>query len=1019
MRITSKPQTRVYTAKPDEGMELAVVPWQPPSTQDANFDVAMVPPYDLDMKIDNQPLVQHSFPARENCSRYCALRKLAFDISSPSDLSRYSPELRQGLFLDWAYQRVYDGGILRQERFTCPLLWCRRLFDNPRMLLKHIESCDRLAEGEYWCYEHAGPERFAPLATRQKSNLKLSNCIRHAVRIIRKLGSRRLKHTVEAAELAAEHDSPRRLQPSPATDYVFVPAEKKTTAMNRLDAELSTLSCEVKELPTTHSRFYEHQSSLPMSDAPGLPVFPPDDMEIDKSDTSSSASCRSISPIQEGYHVVDENPLSPMTPCCDASPRTRRFHFEEMGMDHASTSRVSFPSHTPQIYLDDPLIAGASVETIPIPATLYLDVHMTSDFTDHPDHHKAAETMNTREIPVPPMVYSDEKIICAMDYDSHHHGQASGNYIPARFTEQHTQFMIEDVREQQTPFGTETQMRTQLELVEGLRRVSAILYKRSVRNLQRDRLTADIRSFMRNMPPSELIAEKGLAALRKFFAGSLPSTIMEIYAMLHVAYVAAIVINQIEVVEVQNDLYADILNWSLAIKSVRERALFGDIARRMWASDYSKLNCPRQATEYASGALNQPCFTTVLPAMGDTPRSSMSGSGKSKSFAPSRDNVDQATTLFHNLKNGTAIYLCRQYLDVLEYTGLLSGPRGPYLRQLQGCSTTIVSREESTTASHWENKITTPLITFMGLEGFRSIIINVQKLMANGVFHNLREVELKLIYDGQHCSRSPARYHSFLKEVRRLCKEASTFPLHQPFSHDTQYMRDIDVTWRFLHALNQKSAALAPSPIAKGCTSNSGRMTNKDLPRLETDARIISISSDSSIATSSSSASAHTVPSAFGGETVFSHNSAASSSSSYSLIPTPRKGNDHSPSNLSPFSLSPFNSTPSNSASSNSSPSNPRATPSVPNLSPGFAPPSTPAPRRPSRTSSSGPPSGGTSYCPQCNEPFTGNFHKTNLKRHLKSVHDGKRLPCPFGVCRETFTRSDNLRTHQKKFGHW
>jgi len=37
----------------------------------------------------------------------------------------------------------------------------------------------------------------------------------------------------------------------------------------------------------------------------------------------------------------------------------------------------------------------------------------------------------------------------------------------------------------------------------------------------------------------------------------------------------------------------------------------------------------------------------------------------------------------------------------------------------------------------------------MGLEGFRSIIINIQQLMANGVFHNLREVELKLIYDGQ------------------------------------------------------------------------------------------------------------------------------------------------------------------------------------------------------------------------------------------------------------------------------
>lgn len=528
------------------------------------------------------------------------------------------------------------------------------------MLLKHIESCDRLAEGEYWCYEHAGPERFAPVATRQKSNLKLSKCIRHAVRIIRKLGSRRLKNTIEAVELAAEQESPSRILPSPTTDYVFVPAEKKVTVMNRFDAELSTRSCEVNELPTTHSRFYEHQLPLPISDVPSFPGFPPDDMEIDRSETSSSASCRSISPIQEGYHVVDENPLSPMTPCCDGSPRTQHFHFEEMGLEQNLAPPVSFLSHMPQMYLDDPVIGGASVETIPSPATLYLDVQMTSDFINH---HEAVGPSNAQETHVPPMIYSDEKIICAVDYDSHHHRQTSGHNIPPQFTEQHTHFMIDYIQDQQATFGSETQMRTQLELVEGLRRVSAILYKRSVRNIQRDHLTPDVHSFIHNMPPSELIAEKGLAALRKFFAGSLPSTIMEIYAMLHVAYVAAIVINQNEVVEVQNDLYADILNWSLAIKSVRERALFSDIARRIWASDYSKLNCPRQAIEYASGALNQPCFTTVLPAMSEMPRSSSSGSGKSKSFAPSRDSIDQATTLFHNLKNGTAIYLCRQYLD--------------------------------------------------------------------------------------------------------------------------------------------------------------------------------------------------------------------------------------------------------------------------------------------------------------------------------------------------------------------
>lgn len=72
MRITSKSHAKDYTAKPDDGMELAVVTWQPPSTQDVKCDGAMVPPYGMDIKIDNQPLVQYSSPARDNCSRYCA-----------------------------------------------------------------------------------------------------------------------------------------------------------------------------------------------------------------------------------------------------------------------------------------------------------------------------------------------------------------------------------------------------------------------------------------------------------------------------------------------------------------------------------------------------------------------------------------------------------------------------------------------------------------------------------------------------------------------------------------------------------------------------------------------------------------------------------------------------------------------------------------------------------------------------------------------------------------------------------
>ena len=68
---------------------------------------------------------------------------------------------------------------------------------------------------------------------------------------------------------------------------------------------------------------------------------------------------------------------------------------------------------------------------------------------------------------------------------------------------------------------------------------------------------------------------------------------------------------------------------------------------------------------------------------------------------------------------------------------------------MQGCIESTPSSEDSTTLLYWEKSVIEPLIEFIGLEGFRPIVNNVQTLIASGVFRNFREVELKLIYDAQ------------------------------------------------------------------------------------------------------------------------------------------------------------------------------------------------------------------------------------------------------------------------------
>ena len=88
---------------------------------------------------------------------------------------------------------------------------------------------------------------------------------------------------------------------------------------------------------------------------------------------------------------------------------------------------------------------------------------------------------------------------------------------------------------------------------------------------------------------------------------------------------------------------------------------------------------------------------------------------------------------------------------VLEYTGLLASDRGRHLGQMQGCIESMPPSEDMMTSLYWGEAVIEPLIKFIGLEGFRPVVNNVQKLIDSGVFHNFREVELKLIYDAQVC----------------------------------------------------------------------------------------------------------------------------------------------------------------------------------------------------------------------------------------------------------------------------
>ena len=421
--------------------------------------------------------------------------------------------------------------------------------------------CDQLKIGEYWCPACQKSERFIPATgTTYRPVLKLSACLKHAMRFIRKLGSRRSKKAGASGPPKCELEA-NQICGLSSVDESWYPAEKQALGNRREPkgpAELSTThSCELRiELPSTSSRYYERQSSTPLIEELGIlnPYYDP--MEMDEPNVSSSVSSRSISPIEDDYDVVDTASSSPTLPC---------YTIESLPQALYGTAEDLAKSLTSPVALSAPILEFDSepYQHIVVGAPDKVFAQAQQSILGSPIFLHPAEPLQpvvVQEALMMRTTFSDEKELYLEVHDETI-GQQKASYSTHAYSSKDLIYQPTSVDgHQDERNNTEIQIQSQYEFVESVQRVSPMLYKRSIRNLRRDPMTHPVLSFIDHMPAQELVLERGLTTLRMLFNKSLPSEIMDIYAMLHVSYVFAIVVNQKDVVEVQKDLYADILN---------------------------------------------------------------------------------------------------------------------------------------------------------------------------------------------------------------------------------------------------------------------------------------------------------------------------------------------------------------------------------------------------------------------------------------------------------------------------
>lgn len=77
----------------------------------------------------------------------------------------------QTAFQHWvAFDRNASPDIFDQEYLICPLLWCRKRFEDLGSCLQHLPTCPWLPSAMYWCPYCHRPESFASLGLDNKTN---------------------------------------------------------------------------------------------------------------------------------------------------------------------------------------------------------------------------------------------------------------------------------------------------------------------------------------------------------------------------------------------------------------------------------------------------------------------------------------------------------------------------------------------------------------------------------------------------------------------------------------------------------------------------------------------------------------------------------------------------------------------------------------------------------------------------------------------------------------------------------
>ncbi|PVH84985.1 hypothetical protein DL98DRAFT_584044 [Cadophora sp. DSE1049] len=867
-------------------------------------------------------------------------------------------------FLAWvAYTRKYtDEYITDDERRTCPLLWCRDVFENQEAMLQHVWNCPYLAKGLYWCFHCQKPERVGKFNCKrcQGAPSRTDRMTSVAKKIFSKLGARphRSEHvaTSSSSEVSKRPSKVYEQSDPPVPPYFQDPIQQEqsmswshsdaqelpsssvipemagdwTAASHELPdtyiSEMTGTECPIElggGVETWEDNYYT--DNLEDWDIPAVP-FPKGrgsspKLEIDTSVAHTSAptnwidtplSATIISPMSAFGKFDSSSDASPVEISPTDSVVSGKSFFTDSGYSSATTQSATFSTRSFDRFPSIGEKKGKKREFGTVSEAWIKDTASSI-----PQSISSVVAMPI----VTPNIESSPKVV-------HSAGRCTGAAKPT-FVSSHWHDASSLVQSFSESLNAHIQHT-----------------KSALQMLPQTSTTLELMSMSRTS-----IVSIGLEVLTGILEGRNPTAIVQLFAFTHIAFALEIATDDDEAKIHTQEWFQDSLQWATGLRGERQQKGYEKVARAIW----------------------QPLETLV-------------------DYEPS--NALQSS------KENSLFATCKHFLDIFE--------------SLDSSKTNLsmVSPQFNFAQASFEYKAKTRVIDELikkpRIEAFIEDVVNVEKRLHQSQITSIRDLELELICAGKLASQSDTAYSRFLQHVTALC-DALYAEEPSIMSRTRYHIRDISRLKQLMPDENYDEEA------GHNDFSQAEEQTTHQLHLHDDDDNLLLLDLDfeSSFEETTTIDKHHDVA-VFSRDCDemlrFTHGSQTRvhMESHQPFTPDPltqRNTQNHRCQPLQPPSIT--------------------LHPPTPPQIPIFSSTSSSTSISPSPANSNTPTTSNSSSSHRCHCGYipTGEekWKASNLRRHKRIQHaaESKVYVCRWRGCKSSFTRSDNLRCHIREKGHY